>query len=162
VKVLLIDDEQDFCALFKRSLLRENLADDVDIVHTLEEGLELAQAPGADYEYIFIDLIFPESDAGHTYAKIQTLQMPVVIISGLDKDQFEHLVGPMIRPYRNKGALLQSGGIVGALTELIFSWGNKDRIKQIEGRIHKLEEINGVIPDHNFQPPLDHQPPRLL
>lgn len=159
MKVLLIDDEEDFCSLFKRTALKETIADEVDIVHDLDEGLALVQKEDSNYDFVVIDLIFPLSDAQHTYAKIQNLHVPVVIVSGLDKKQFEEMVGPMKWTYREKTKLLQSGGFVGALTELVFSYTHKERIRNIEKRVHHLEELNGVITKSDLMPPDTTIPP---
>jgi excisionase family DNA binding protein len=79
-KILIVDDDDSICALFKDALELEG-----HIVTTTTEsvkGLELAK--GKDYNLIFLDLMMPGIDGAEFLKQIRVVkpELPVTIITG--------------------------------------------------------------------------------
>ena len=82
-RILLIDDEESFCASLKHVL--EELGHYVECVHTGREGIEYAQSP--EYEMIILDVGLPDMD-GREVCRIireQSVSKPILMLTGTKK-----------------------------------------------------------------------------
>lgn len=144
LKVLVVDDDEDVCRLFKRALIKQGISKEVDYCTTLNEGMRRAQEAENEYDLILFDLIFPESTMVQTWAKITAIETPLLIVSGMPKEHIESMVGPMTKPFRDKASILSNGGLLGALIEMVYWFQGHDRMKRIEYHIQRLKELEGL------------------
>ncbi|MFA4842590.1 MAG: response regulator [Candidatus Omnitrophota bacterium] len=89
-KVLLIDDEEDFCSLVKMHL--EAIGDfSVDTATSGSEGLQLAEKTKPDV--IVLDILMPEMDGLQVLSKLKqnrhTMEIPVIMLSGKDDESLK-------------------------------------------------------------------------
>lgn len=101
--ILVIDDEEIICALFKESI--EELGHKVIAVETGSEGLELVKQ--RDFDLVFLDLKIPGMDGAELFRQIKTIKpkLPVTIITGYpDSDMMSRALaqgpfGVMNKPF---------------------------------------------------------------
>ena len=142
MRILVIDDEQDICDLFKRELLRQKLADRVDTCLDLHQGIALANNKLLNYDLVLLDLNFSHSSTvTQTCAHLEGIEVPVLIVSGLNREHIESMVGPLTKPYREKTQIMLSGGMFRALAEVVYWFKGDKRIKNIEERLNKLRSL---------------------
>ncbi len=79
-KILVIDDDETICTLFKDTLEGSN--HNVTTVNQSSEGLELVK--NQDYDLVFLDLKMPVMDGAELFKQIRLLKpkLPVTIITG--------------------------------------------------------------------------------
>ena len=146
MNVLIIDADDGVAKLFKEALISQGIAKTVDCIHSLEEGVTLANSSATTYDLVLLDLAFPETTAMEAAKQAALLSVPVLIISSLNKDQIEAQVGPLTRPYQHKESALQSGGLLTALTTVVMWFkGGDARTQRIEDKLDKLKQINSKL-----------------
>ena len=86
-KILLIDDEKDFCFFVKRNLEATGEFE-VITANRGEEGIKLAERKSPDL--IFLDIRMPRKDGFEVLAAIKknekTLSIPVVMLTAVESD----------------------------------------------------------------------------
>jgi len=78
--ILVIDDDEAVCMLFKEALAGNNYL--VTAVQNPSHGLEFVKTN--DYDMVFLDLFLPEMDGATLFKNIKTIKpdLPVTIITG--------------------------------------------------------------------------------
>ena len=78
--ILVIDDDESVCTLFKEALAENNYQ--VTAVQNPFQGLELVKTN--EYDMVFLDLFLPEIDGANLFRSIKTVKpdLPVTIITG--------------------------------------------------------------------------------
>lgn len=118
-KILLIDDEQDFCFFMRNNL---EITEEFQVITTTDgkEGVYLARREKPDL--ILLDIIMPDMDGGEVARLLfddpKTKQIPLIFLTGIITEQ-EMGTGPI----RETGA--QSFIAKTAETEKIISLINK-------------------------------------
>lgn len=103
-KILVVDDDDTICSLFKDTL--EEAGHTVTVVSESSKGLELAK--GRDYDLVFLDLKMPGIDGAELFRQIRVAKpnLPVTIITGYpDSDLMTTALsygpfGVMNKPFR--------------------------------------------------------------
>jgi excisionase family DNA binding protein len=103
-KILVVDDDEAICSLFKDTLEVEGHT--VTTVSESSKGLELAR--GGDYDLVFLDLKMPGMDGTELFKQIRVAKpnLPVTIITGYpDSDLMTRALtygpfGVMNKPFR--------------------------------------------------------------
>jgi DNA-binding response OmpR family regulator len=88
--VLLVDDDQELCALMKRYLERELFQ--VSVVHTAEEGLQ--ESLSGKYQAVVLDIMLPGGNGLDILRRIrQRSELPVLMLTakGEEMDRIEGL-----------------------------------------------------------------------
>jgi len=109
VNILVIDDDETICSLFKDTL--EETGHTVTTVSESSEGLELVK--DGDYDLVFLDLKMPEMDGAELFRQIRVAKpkLPVTIITGYpDSDLLASALahgplGVMNKPFRGSDIL---------------------------------------------------------
>lgn len=109
VNILVIDDDETVCSLFKDTL--EGSGHAVTTVNTSSEGLELVK--NYNYDLVFLDLKMPVMDGAELFRQIRLAkpELPVTIITGypdsdLMMDALTHgPLGIMSKPFRGSDIL---------------------------------------------------------
>jgi excisionase family DNA binding protein len=80
VNILVIDDDEEICSLFKDALEESGFA--VTTVNSASKGLELIK--DQDYSLVFLDLKMPEMDGAELFKRIKEAKpnLPVTIVTG--------------------------------------------------------------------------------
>ncbi len=94
-KVLIIDDETDFCLLMKNYFSRRNY--EVHIYHTLEEGMENMQKINPDI--IFLDNNLPDG-LGWEKTEFIRKQFPHTHINLISAYQYDHSISEKLNSVR--------------------------------------------------------------
>ena len=100
-KLLMIDDDKDYCASMARLLNMEGF--EVEVVHTAEAGC--ASATGQQYELVLLDVMLSPGDGRKVLQRIRAVsQVPVIMltargdeadrISGLESGADDYLPKP--------------------------------------------------------------------
>jgi diguanylate cyclase (GGDEF)-like protein len=87
LKVLLVEDDQEFADVLKIRLSKENSPRlEITCLPTLQQALKALA--GNDWDLILLDLMLPDSSGIRTFTTLrsQARHTPVVIMSGLDND----------------------------------------------------------------------------
>ncbi len=108
-KILVVDDDETICALFKDTL--EGVGHTVTTASESSKGLELVK--GQDYDLVFLDLKMPEMDGAELFRQIKVAKpkLPVTIITGYpDSDLMTAVLkygpfGVMNKPFRGSDIL---------------------------------------------------------
>ena len=90
-RILIIDDEEDFCSLVKIAL--DTRGDfEVSIATNGNDGIELAKIEKPDL--ILLDITMPEIDGFQVLEKLKknksTMAIPVVMLTARDNPEFKH------------------------------------------------------------------------
>ena len=109
VNILVIDDDETICSLFKDTL--EETGHTVTTVSESSKGLELVK--DGDYDLVFLDLKMPEMDGAELFRQIRMAKpkLPVTIITGYpDSDLMAGALahgplGVMNKPFRGSDIL---------------------------------------------------------
>jgi len=87
IKVLIIDDEKDFCYFVKKNLMRDGLFDVITATNS-KHGIELAENEQPDI--ILLDLIMPDIPGDEVAAVLKgqtaTATIPILYITALATD----------------------------------------------------------------------------
>jgi CheY-like chemotaxis protein len=87
IKVLIIDDEKDFCYFVKKNLMRDGMFD-VITATSGKYGIELAESEQPDI--ILLDLVMPDMSGSEVAAvlkeKADTANIPILYITALATD----------------------------------------------------------------------------
>ena len=80
VNILVVDDEEEICSLFKDSLEQSGFS--VMTVNSSSKGLELVKAQ--DFSLVFLDLKMPRMDGAELFKRIKEIKpnLPVTIVTG--------------------------------------------------------------------------------
>lgn len=80
-KILLIDDDQELCALIKKSVLQENI--EADCCYLGKDGL--IKLDKNQYQLVFLDIMMPEFDGFEILAKIREKNnLPVLMFTSIN------------------------------------------------------------------------------
>jgi two-component system response regulator CpxR len=88
-RVLIIDDDQDLCAMLSRSLTREGFA--VDTTFTGDQGLERALVGG--YDLILLDVMLPGIDGFEVLRRLRAKSDVHVLMLTARGDDIDRIVG---------------------------------------------------------------------
>ena len=142
LKILLVEDDQEFANLLKIRLGREtNPPLEITSVPTLNEALSALEVK--DWHLILLDLMLPDSSGIQTFIRVhaKAKHTPVVIMTGLDNDQ---LAIDAVR----KGAedyLVKADTNSRLLLRIIHHSIDRHRIKE------KLASVTGRLRETNLQ-----------
>jgi excisionase family DNA binding protein len=108
-KILVIDDDETVCSLFKDTL--EGSGHTVTTVNESSQGLELVK--NQDYDLVFLDLKMPVMDGAELFRQIRLVkpELPVTVITGYpDSDLMMNALthgplGVMNKPFRGSDIL---------------------------------------------------------
>ncbi len=80
-RILMIDDDEELCALIKRSIMAENI--EADSCSTGKEGL--AKLKEKEYQLVILDVLMPGMDGFETLEKIrQENDVPILMFTSRD------------------------------------------------------------------------------
>ena len=107
--VLVIDDDDTICSLFKDTL--EDAGHKVTTVNSSSEGLELVKK--GDYDLVFLDLKMPGMDGAELFRQIRAAkpETPVTVVTGFPESDLmmralEHgPLGVMKKPFKGSDVL---------------------------------------------------------
>ncbi|WP_320009004.1 response regulator [Maridesulfovibrio sp.] len=80
IKVLMVDDENDFLTAYKRRLIRRNV--DVSVAPGGQEALSMVE--NDDFDVIVLDIMMPEMSGIETLKRLRAMnsEVPVIILTG--------------------------------------------------------------------------------
>jgi len=142
LKVLLVEDDQEFADILKIRLSKEKSPSlEIICIPTLQQALDaLAKAR---WDLVLLDLMLPDSSGIQTFTAVHTLarHTPIVIISGLDSDSLAiDAVRKGAEDYLVKGELNSR-----LLLRIIHHAIDRHRIKE------KLASVTGRLRETNLQ-----------
>ena len=84
--VLVVDDEETVCAMLARAL--ERFGFKVELASNGEIAVAKAQACGADYRVVLLDLTMPHMDGEATFSALRNIRpnLPVLLMSGFNEN----------------------------------------------------------------------------
>jgi len=84
--VLVVDDEETVCAMLARAL--ERFGFKVELASNGEIAVAKAQACGADYRVVLLDLTMPHLDGEATFSALRNIRpdLPVLLMSGFNEN----------------------------------------------------------------------------
>jgi two-component system phosphate regulon sensor histidine kinase PhoR len=89
IKILLVDDDADYCRLVKMALLksRQSVKFTVEMANSLTAGLE--RLKNESFDLVLLDLGLPDSNGLETFETVHRLYpcIPVVMLTGLEDQQ---------------------------------------------------------------------------
>lgn len=84
--ILIIDDDQELCALMKKCIEQENYT--VTTAHSGYEGLHLAKENGAQYSLIILDVMLPDLDGFQVLQRIrESSHVPVLMLTAKSDEE---------------------------------------------------------------------------